>query len=78
MVGEIFDDVRVKSEYAELVGAHDSREKLHDEDFVVERESLVVAVQDVVELFGKSLRVMKKLKCWEVRLTGISFLFALL
>jgi hypothetical protein len=41
VVGEIFDDVRVESEDTELVGTHDSSEKRHDEDLVVERVLLV-------------------------------------
>lgn len=41
VVGEVLDDVGVKAEHAELVSAHDSREKLHDEDLVLERVLLV-------------------------------------
>lgn len=41
VVGEVFDDVRVEAEDAQLVGAHDPREELHDENLVVERVLLV-------------------------------------
>jgi hypothetical protein len=35
------DDVAVESEDTELVGSHDSRKELHDEDLVVEGIVLV-------------------------------------
>lgn len=41
MVGEVLDDVRVESEDAELVGAHDSSEERHDEDLVIQGVLLV-------------------------------------
>lgn len=58
VVGEVFDDVGVEAENGEFVGGHDAGEKLHEEDFVFEGETLVVAIQDVVQLFGEGLRVV--------------------
>lgn len=66
VVGEVFDDVGVEAEYGEFVGGHDAGEELHEEDFVFEGESFVVAVEDVVQLFGEGLRVVEELEGREV------------
>lgn len=58
MVCKIFDDVCVKSKHAEFVCAHDTREELHHDDLVVERETLVIPIEQVVQFFGKCLWIM--------------------
>ena len=78
MVCEVLHDVGVEAEHAELVPAHDAREQLHDEDLVVEREALVVLVEEVVELLAERLRVVQKLDGREVRVHLGSLLFLLL
>lgn len=65
-MGEVFDDVGVESQDTKFVAAHNARQKLHDEDFVIQGESLVVAVQDIVELFSKSLRIVEKFQSREI------------
>ena len=78
MVCEVLHDVGVEAEHAELVPAHDARKQLHDEDLVVEREALVVLVEEVVELLAERLRVVQKLDGREVRVHLGSLLFLLL
>lgn len=48
------------------MGAHNSGEELHEEDFMVEGETFVVVVEDVVEFFAKCLGVVEELEGWEV------------
>ena len=78
MVGEVFHDVCVESEHAELVTTHDTREELHDEDLVVKREAFVVLVEDIVEFLAERLGIMKKLNSGEVRVGFIGFLLLFL
>lgn len=66
VVRQVLDDVCVEAQNTELVTAHDSREQLHHEDFVVEREPLVVFVEDVVELLGEGLWIVEQLQGREV------------
>lgn len=66
MVGKILDNISVKSENTKFVSTHYTGQELHDEDFVVERETLIVMVEDVVEFLGKCLRVMKELESGKV------------
>lgn len=54
VVREVLDDVRVEAEDAELVGAHDSGQELHDEDLVLERVVLVCKSQTKKRLRGQS------------------------
>lgn len=70
MVGQVFDDVGVEAEHGQFVGGHDAGKELHEEDFVFEGETLVIAIQDVVQLFGEGLRVMKELEGGEIRSRG--------
>lgn len=44
------------------MSAHDSGKKLHDEDFMVQRESLVVSIEESVKAFAKGLWVVKELE----------------
>lgn len=59
VVCEVLHDVSVEAENAELVSAHDAGEKLHNEDFVVEGEALVIFVEDIVQLLAERLRVVE-------------------
>lgn len=74
MVGEIFEDIGVEAKNAELMRAHHSRQKVHDQYFVGQREPFVVTVQHVVQLLAERLRIIEKLKrrevgrCWEALL----------
>lgn len=74
VIREVLDDVRIESEHAELVGAHDTREQLHHDDFVFEGETLVVAVKQIVQLLSESLRVVEKLQSREVGRGDVRFL----
>ena len=78
VVGEVLHDVSVEAEYAELVRAHDSRKKLHHEDFVVKRETFVVTIEIIVELLAKCLRIVEKLYGREIRGRCISLLLLFL
>lgn len=66
VVREVLHNVGVEAEHAELVPAHHAREQLHEQDLVVEREALVVLVEDVVELLAERLRVVEQLDGGEV------------
>jgi hypothetical protein len=66
-VREVLYNVRVKSEDAELVRSHDTGQELHEQDFVVQRETFVVAVEDVVQFFAKGLGVIEELQAGEIR-----------
>jgi hypothetical protein len=44
------------------VCTHDAGEELHHENLMVEGKSLVIAIEEVIELFSKSLRIIKKLQ----------------
>lgn len=70
VVGQVFDDVGVEAKHGQFVGGHDAGKELHEEDFVFEGEALVIAIQDVVQLFSEGLRVMKELKGGEIRSRG--------
>ena len=58
MVREVFNDVCVEAKHAKIVPAHDAREELHQEDFVVKGETLVVALEKVVQLLAEGLWIM--------------------
>lgn len=66
MIREVFEDVGVERENRELVRAHDTREKLHEEDLVVEGKALVVPAEVVVEFLGKGLWIIEELQGREV------------
>lgn len=78
MVCEVFHDVGVESENAEFVGTHNSREELHDEDFVLEGVAFVVSVEHVVEFFAERLGVVEELEGGEVDWYGCVFAFSFL
>ena len=59
MGSEVFHDVSVESKDTEFVGTHNSGEKLHDKNFVVEGITFVVTVEHVVKLLTKGLRVVQ-------------------
>lgn len=78
VVREVLHDVRVEAKHAELVSAHDTREELHEQDLVVEREALVVLVEEVVELLAERLWVIEELDGGEVGVRRVGFLLFLL
>ena len=78
MIREVLHDVGVEAEHAELVPAHDAGEELHEENLVVEREALVVLVEEVVELLAERLGVVEELDCREVRVGGVGLLLLFL
>lgn len=71
MVCEILENVGVEREDGEFVGTHDAGEELHEEDFVVEGETLVISAEVVVELLGKGLWVVEELQGRKIRGGGI-------
>jgi len=60
-VGEELDDIGVEAQNAEFVESHDAGEQLHDENFVVKGETLVVCVERIEELLAERLGIMEKL-----------------
>lgn len=66
LVEEIFDDICVEAKDAKFMRAHDTGEQLHDKDFVVQRESLVIGIENIVKLLSESLRVMEQLNSGKV------------
>lgn len=52
VVRQVFDDVRVETEDAQLVRAHHSTEELHDQHFVLESVHFVCAEERAVPLEG--------------------------
>ena len=78
VVREVLHDVRIEAEHAELVPAHDAREELHEEDLVVERETLVVPAEDIVELLAEGLGIVEELEGGEIGRDGFGFAFSFL
>ena len=62
MVCEVLDNICVKSQDTESVSADDTRQELHDKNFVIERKPLVKDMKNVIKLLGESLRIVEKLK----------------
>lgn len=70
VVCEVFEDISVERDDEELVSAHDTGKELHEEDLVVERKSLVVPTEAVVEPFGKGLWIVEELQGRKVGVGG--------
>lgn len=61
VICEVLHNIGVKSKNAELVCTHDASQELHEQDFVIEREALVITVQVVIELLAECLRIIEQL-----------------
>ena len=48
MVSEVLHDIGIEPEHTELVCAYYARDELHDENFVIEGKTLVVAMKHVI------------------------------
>ena len=59
MMGEVLQDVCIEAKDSELVQRSDASQELHDEDFVFEGKASVMFLQEVIQLFAKSLGVMQ-------------------
>jgi hypothetical protein len=78
VVSKIFENIGIKRENEDFMAAHDAREELHDEDFVVEGKALVIAVEVVVQFFGEGLGVVEQLKGGKIGRGGFGgFIFFL-
>lgn len=62
VIGQVLYDVSVEAQDAKFVCTHHTREQLHHDNLVVEREALVIAIEEVIELLGKGLRIVKELE----------------